>query len=598
MKSRRFFFPKERKRNFEIFRQSNTSRGVSKLFRAFLMFPLVCFSIFSSANEIVSKFMDGKISIASLATDTQGFENVVLEQVDGYTFQVIDFTEMGEKKENTASNYDDGELSIKYLKAGGTLYSNVKFSVSADQKLSLVSFYGPHQSLSFAASSFQLREPETWETSTISFDQNAQEYSGRSAYWLGSLPLLDVDRDGLKDILLPGTLQDKDGWVDEKFPILWLRNVGDTTFEAGDRSVIPATAARIHHGKSFVADFNNDGMDDFASLGGGLDKPPFSGEPNLLLLSNPDGAFTDSGQDTAAFGFKGFTHDMAIGDVNNDGYVDIALAEIGGTDLFRTGQSIRVLANDGSGNFADYGAFTNGADFASTTLALAFADFNGDNYDDLVIGAHFSPDNSAINRVSDRIYLNDGNGFFDPESYISLPVFVPPWGDSLVDTLSILVADFDDDGLLDLVIQKQKDYQIGLVQFIKALPDGSFNDVTSFYSPLKDYQEKWAKNIKMIDVNNDGYGDLVFERESEGDPIDIFNHVWLSEAGDGFKEFSNFKANIGDGWFWYIDLDDDGDVDLLRRKSSLFPTKENGVFDKRFEWSVFENQTVEKRTAL
>jgi len=102
----------------------------------------------------------------------------------------------------------------------------------------------------------------------------------------------------------------------------------------------------------------------------------------------------------------------------------------------------------------------------------------------------------------------------------------------------------------------------------------------------------------VIDVNSDGYGDLVFERESEGEPIDIFNHIWLSEAGDRFKEFSNFEANIGDGWFWYVDLDDDGDVDLLRRKSTRFPSKEDGVFDKRFEWSVFENQTIETKTAL
>ena len=568
------------------------------MFRVVLMFPLMCFSICSSANEIVSTFLDGKISLASLTTDTQRFENVVLEQVDGYTFQIIDFTEMNEKRDNAASHYNSGVLSIKYLEVGGTLYSDVKFSISVDLKLSLVSFYGPHKGLSFMQNSFQLREPETWETSTISFDQNALKYTGRSAMWLGSLPVIDVDRDGLKDILLPGTLWDKDGWVDEKFPILWLRNAGDTTFETGDRSVIPASASRIHHGKSYVADFNNDGMDDFVSLGGGLDKPPFSGEPNLLLLSKPDGTFVDAGLETAVFDFKGFTHDLAIGDVNNDGHTDIVFAEIGGEDLFKTGQSIRVLVNDGSGVFTNYGAFTDGDDFANQTLAIALADFNGDSYDDLVIGALVSPNNPAINRVSDRIYLNDGNGFYDPASYISLPIFDPAWGQPLVDTLSILATDFDYDGLLDLVIQKQKDYQIGLVQFIKALPDGSFNDVTSFYSPLKDYQEKWAINIKVIDVNSDGYGDLVFEREQEGDPLDIFNHFWLSEAGDGFKEFSNFEANIGDGWFWYVDLDDDGDVDLLRRKSTLFPTKEDGVFDKRFEWSVFENQTVETKTAL
>ena len=239
------------------------------MFRVVLMFPLMCFSICSSANEIVSTFLDGKISLASLTTDTQRFENVVLEQVDGYTFQIIDFTEMNEKRDNAASHYNSGVLSIKYLEVGGTLYSDVKFSISVDLKLSLVSFYGPHKSLSFMQNSFQLREPETWETSTISFDQNALKYTGRSAMWLGSLPLIDVDRDGLKDILLPGTLWDKDGWVDEKFPILWLRNAGDTTFETGDRSVIPASASRIHHGKSYVADFNNDGMDDFVSLGGG-----------------------------------------------------------------------------------------------------------------------------------------------------------------------------------------------------------------------------------------------------------------------------------------------------------------------------------------
>ena len=144
----------------------------------------------------------------------------------------------------------------------------------------------------------------------------------------------------------------------------------------------------------------------FSLVAHGLDTAPFSGEANLLLLGDPNGGFIDAGKDDPLFNYSGYTHAASIGDVNNDGNLDIVTSDICcGVD--RNGMT-RILVNDGTGKFTRNESkampdSTVNQFYNNAGIAVSLIDLDQDKDDDLIIG-------SMNKEKGDRVYWNTGDG--------------------------------------------------------------------------------------------------------------------------------------------------------------------------------------------
>lgn len=145
-----------------------------------------------------------------------------------------------------------------------------------------------------------------------------------------------------------------------------------------------------HPRKAIMADYNQDGVVDFAIACHGWDAAPFPGERSRVLLSQPSGKYKmDYLSDTV-----GFQHGGASADINGDGYPDLILTNKDQPDVF---------INDRTGRFTRSTALT--IPQQRRAFHVELLDLNGDGKYDMVAGSHEWQD-------ATRIIINPGNNDF------------------------------------------------------------------------------------------------------------------------------------------------------------------------------------------
>ncbi|MFD2719498.1 FG-GAP-like repeat-containing protein [Hymenobacter monticola] len=252
------------------------------------------------------------------------------------------------------------------------------------------------------------------------------------------------------------------------------------------------------------------------STGGAALARPWVGRFTAAVSGPGNGHFGP----TATTWVDGTPYNVALGDADNDGDLDLFVCMAGSVDVL-------LRLNDGKGHFGGGQRVSGGYN----PSALVLADVNGDGWLDLL----------AVNFLSQNVTvsLNDGRGGFGNARSASAGAL----------PLALAVADLDGDGDLDLAIAN------GGVRTVSV----RMNDGTGAFSGTQDLPTTGqGDGVALGDVDQDGDVDLV-ALDSFGATADVFRNDGSGTFGPlTTTPIARDPRNVA-----LVDVDHDGDLDLL-----------------------------------
>lgn len=216
-----------------------------------------------------------------------------------------------------------------------------------------------------------------------------------------------------------------------------------------------------------VADFNNDSHIDIAVANSGADSVG-------VFLGFGDGSF--SNQTTYSTDIGSSPLGIAIGDLNNDGYLDITVANF-------YSNNIGVFLGYGNGSFSTEIKYSTGNSSGLTVITIG--DLNNDNNLDIVIGKYYSQCVGVL--------LGYGNGSFSDQKTYSTGIALYPY--------SVIVGDFNNDNIIDIAAANYDGLNVGI---LLGFGNGAFSDTVTYQTA----NQPGPTAIVAYDFNNDHNIDL------------------------------------------------------------------------------------------
>jgi hypothetical protein len=261
----------------------------------------------------------------------------------------------------------------------------------------------------------------------------------------------------------------------------------------------------------------------------------------------------------------GYGMGVATGDFDNDGWVDLYVTNFGPNQLWR---------NAGDGTFEDATTSARVAGDGSWSTSAAFLDFDGDRLPDLYVA------NYVAERVTEpqRCYArNSAPDYCPPKSYPAQPnrlyrnlggrVFsdvteTAGMGSVSGASLGVSVADFDDDGRVDIFVANDgMDNELWVNK-----GNGTFGEQALLRGVAVNAagEKEASMGVTAGDFDGDGDPDL-FMTHLTGET----NTLYVNEGGGQFMDRTITAAigapslpYTGFGTAW-LDYDNDGWLDLL-----------------------------------
>jgi Flp pilus assembly secretin CpaC len=243
---------------------------------------------------------------------------------------------------------------------------------------------------------------------------------------------------------------------------------------------------------------------------------------------------------------------VAVADLNGDGHLDLAVANLDGT--------VSILLGAGDGTFGSTKNIPVGASLSSIAIS-DFHDLKANTRLDIAV-------TDSSNRVA--ILLGNGDGTF------GAPVFyatgTTPQG--------MIAMDFDGDGHVDLAVANQAD---GTVSILPGNGDGTFG-------PKTDYPVGIAPGaIASADFNADGHPDLAIANRGSNTVTILLNDA--TKPGT-FQQRLDIATGQGPAGIATADFNRDGRMDFAVTTSqgggsvSVFPGNGDGTFGTSVDLAV------------
>jgi hypothetical protein len=221
-----------------------------------------------------------------------------------------------------------------------------------------------------------------------------------------------------------------------------------------------------------AADFNGDGLQDFAVAVGGPGSPT-SNEVAVFLGDRLGGFSAAPGHPFQGFGELAPLL-MAAGDFNGDGKPDLAVAA-----QRSTSGTVTILLGNGSGGFSEAAGSPS---FVLVPVSVTVGDFNQDGIQDLGVVSGYN------NNVT--VLLGNGTGGFSAAAGSPFPVGSSAGAGA--------AGDFNGDGILDLVVPSS----LNSATVLLGNGSGGFTAGGSFAAGTS------PKSVAVADLSGDGRPDL------------------------------------------------------------------------------------------
>ena len=201
-----------------------------------------------------------------------------------------------------------------------------------------------------------------------------------------------------------------------------------------------------------IFDYDNDGdLDIYLINAGPHDTDPSEANANKIFAQEPGFRFVDRSAESG-LADTGYGMGVAVGDIDNDGDLDVYVTNYGSDRLYR---------NEGNGRFSDVTGGS-GIDSPNWSSSATFFDYDVDGFLDLYVVTYVTnkPPKActtslgrkeycgpnAFRGTADVLYHNDGDGTFTDVSGASGIGAVPGKG------LGLIAADFTGNGRFDVYV--------------------------------------------------------------------------------------------------------------------------------------------------
>lgn len=369
---------------------------------------------------------------------------------------------------------------------------------------------------------------------SISGNVHAQPYLNENSTWVQNLtPTMwasqifgDLNKDGYLDLVLIG---DSDSGKISKV----YTNNGSTLQENASWQ---HNLTGVHYGSIVLGDIDNDGDLDLllsgcSSGGGYVPECDDTGYQTLVYTNNGSGFLENvTWQNNLEKVWRG---SLALGDINNDGYLDLVL-----TGRTLTNRISRVYMNNGI-TFIENSTWQNnliGVDSSS----VAFADLDNDGDLDLILSGK---DMSSSKNT--KIYTNNGTTFNENNT----------WQQNLevVIDSSVTVGDIDNDGDLDLSV-------IGCCDIHR-----TYNNTGTTFQEIQreitHFAGVFAGSQLFSDYDNDGLLDIITTGREEY--TSLYSNTGNGVFTDYWSRPEKQIMNLEYSHVLWGDIDNDGNLDLF-----------------------------------